>query len=104
MSCPAAAGVVALLLGKHKKQEKETGMNDCKTVNQIKEHLRKYSIDKGVSGKDKWFGWGIVDVSKMVKTQENGDTCTGIGSQPEETKKTKWQKFKDWMWMAFSRP
>jgi len=104
-ACPAAAGVVALLLAKHKKQEKETGMNDCKTVDQIKEHLRKYSIDYGVAGRDKWFGWGIVDVSKMITAQETGDACTGVIPQPEEEpKKSKWQKVKDWLWLKFSKP
>lgn len=105
MATPAAAGVVALLLAKHKKQEAETGKNDCKTVEQIKEHLKKYSTDYGISGRDKWFGWGIVDVSKMIADQENGDTLTGVGSQPDkEWKITKWQKIKDWFWMTFSRP
>lgn len=66
MATPAAAGVIALLLSKHKKQELETGKNDCKTVEQIKEHLRKYSKDHGPLGKDPWFGWGIVDVSRTI--------------------------------------
>jgi minor extracellular protease Epr len=105
MACPAAAGVVALLLAKHKKQEAETGKNDCKTVDQIKEHLRKYSIDVGVSGKDDWFGWGIVDVSKMIETPENEDSYSEITPQPIEVSRiSNWQKVKDWFWFTFARP
>lgn len=100
MATPAAAGVVALLLAKHKKQEKETGKNDCKTVDQIKEHLKKYSIDKGPAGKDKQFGWGIVDVSKMILTPESiNDPIIPIqppAPPPIEAEKTKWQKIIDW--------
>ncbi|MFA5754289.1 MAG: S8 family serine peptidase [Patescibacteria group bacterium] len=71
MSTPAAAGIIAILLAKHKKQEAETGKNDCKTVDQIKDHLKKYSIDLGPKGKDKWFGYGIIDVSRMILIPEN---------------------------------
>lgn len=48
MATPMVAGIVALMLSKHRNQEKETGINDCKTVQQIKEHLYKYSINKNV--------------------------------------------------------
>lgn len=102
MATPAAAGVVALLLAKHKKQEAETGMNDCKTIEQIKEHLRKYSIDHGPEYKDKWFGWGIIDVSKMILTPNTddisgGDTQTGVITKPTvEPKLSLWGKIKKW--------
>lgn len=66
MATPFVAGIVALLLAKHKKQEAETGMNDCKTISQIKEHLIKYSIDKGDIGKDNQWGYGIIDVDKLI--------------------------------------
>jgi len=66
MSAPFFAGVVALLLSKHKKQQKETGENDCVTVEQIKQHLLKYTIDKGYVGKDKNWGYGLVDVENMI--------------------------------------
>lgn len=69
MACPFITGIVALLLSKHKKQEKESGQNDCRTVEQIKEHLRKYAIDRGDIGKDKKWGYGIVDVDALI----NGD-------------------------------
>jgi hypothetical protein len=52
----------------------KTGKNDCKTVDQIKEHLRKYAIDMGKIGKDNSWGWGRVDVSKLIEASENGNT------------------------------
>lgn len=67
MSTPFISGIVALLLSKHKKQEAETGLNDCKTVNQIREHLVKHAIDKGDIGRDKCWGYGVVDVKKMLE-------------------------------------
>jgi major intracellular serine protease len=97
MATPAAAGVVALLLAKHKKQEEETGMNDCKTVEQIKEHLRKYSIDFGKVGKDDKFGYGIVDVSKMIITPESISSPIEIAPPSVPVKKNYWQKFIGWI-------
>ena len=63
---PFISGVIALLLAKHRKQELKTGENDCKTVEQIKEHLIKYTTDKGIIGKDDKWGYGIVDVEKLI--------------------------------------
>ena len=106
MATPAAAGVVALLLAKHKKQEAETGKNDCRTIDEIKEHLKKYSVDKGPTGKDDWYGWGIVDVSKMIMTPENVNDP--IVPKPDEEwdppAQSKWQKFTSWLWKHFVSP
>lgn len=66
MACPFISGVVALLLAKHKKQEQETGKNDCKTVDDIRQHLLKYTIDKGYVGKDNSWGYGMLDVEKLI--------------------------------------
>jgi len=66
MATPFIAGLVALLIAKHKKQEAETGKNDCKTVAQIKEHLVKYADDRGVVGKDAQWGYGVVDPYKLI--------------------------------------
>ena len=54
------------MLAKHRKQEKATGMNDCKTVAQIREHLLKYTHDKGMVGRDWSWGYGVVDVEKLM--------------------------------------
>ena len=55
------------MLAKHKKQEEETGKNDCKTVEQIREHLLKYTKDKGKVGKDNSWGYGVIDIEKLMK-------------------------------------
>lgn len=90
-SCPFVAGVVALLLAKHRKQELETGKNDCYTVAQIKEHLYKYANDKGVIGKDPSWGVGIVDPNRsLLETAENV-------KPPVKEKKKWWQKVLDFL-------
>ena len=66
MACPFVVGIIALMLAKHRKQEKETGKNDCKTVDEIREHLLKYTIDKGAKGKDNYWGYGIIDVKNLI--------------------------------------
>lgn len=65
MSTPFMAGLVCLLLSKHRIQEEETGKNDCITVDQIKEHLIKYADDKGIVGKDHNWGYGVVNPREM---------------------------------------
>lgn len=72
-ACPACAGILALLISKHKKQERETGKNDCKTVADMKWHLIKHSIDKGIMGKDSAFGYGIIDVEKLLLNDNNNE-------------------------------
>ena len=67
MACPFITGVICLMLAKHRKQEKATGMNDCKTVAQIREHLLKYTHDKGTRGRDNSWGYGVIDVEKLMK-------------------------------------
>jgi len=70
MACPFIAGVVALMLSKHKKQEKTENKNDCQTVEQIREHLLKYTKDKGEIGRDNDWGYGIIDVEKLIGGDE----------------------------------
>ena len=73
----------------YKKQEKETGFNDCKTIQQIKEHLIKYSDDKGIIGKDNTWGYGIIDPLKMLEDFKNESV--------EISKKSFWFfKIKQW--------
>ena len=36
------------------------------SLKQIREHLLKYTIDKGVVGKDNHFGYGVIDVEKLI--------------------------------------
>jgi len=66
MACPFLAGIIALMLSKHKINEAKGLDNDCITVPQIKQHLIKYTNDKGVIGKDDNWGYGVVDVPKLI--------------------------------------
>jgi subtilisin family serine protease len=77
MACPFIAGVVALMISKHRKQENATGKNDCKTVAQIREHLLKYTNDKGEVGRDNSWGYGVIDVEKLIKD--------GVETEPTPT-------------------
>lgn len=72
MACPFVTGIILLLKSKHMLQEKQTGQNDCKTVDEIKQHLIKYTVDRGIIGKDQYYGYGTVDVQKLL--EENGET------------------------------
>ena len=70
MACPFITGVICLMLAKHRKQEEATGINDCKTISQIREHLLKYTNDKGEVGRDNSWGYGVIDVEKLIKGEE----------------------------------
>lgn len=84
MACPFIAGVIALMISKHNKQEKETGKNDCKTVADIRNHLLKYTNDKGTVGKDNDWGYGVLDVEKMITGEsEEEDPFTPPHPEPE---------------------
>jgi major intracellular serine protease len=85
-SCPFVAGIVALMLAKHKKQELETGRNDCKTIEQIKWHLMKHSIDKGDLGRDSKWGYGMIDVEALINS-EHFDTQDIIQQEVTKTQK-----------------
>ena len=65
-AAPFCGGVVALMLSKHRKQEIETGTNDCTNILHIKQHLAKYAIDAGKKGHDREFGHGIIDPFQTV--------------------------------------
>jgi len=92
MACPFMAGTILLLMAKHKKQEKETGMNDCKTIAQIRDHLLKYTVDKGIIGRDDRFGYGVIDIENMIK---EGNVVVSIPVSVPSKKKTLWEKIKD---------
>ena len=91
MACPFMVGIIALMLAKHRKQEKETNQNDCKTIEQIKEHLLKYTLDRGEVGKDDKWGHGIVDIHSLLldKNIEDDPTSTSAHPDPIYTTTTK---------------
>ena len=78
MATPFVTGLVALLIAKHRIQEAETGKNDCKTVEQVRQHLIKYSDDKGVVGKDDTWGYGVIDPTKIGTDLTIGTTTTHV--------------------------
>tara|TARA_Y100001933_G_scaffold264388_1_gene329733 strand:+ start:1713 stop:2933 length:1221 start_codon:yes stop_codon:yes gene_type:complete len=81
MACPFITGVICLMLAKHKKQEEATGMNDCKTVAEIRDHLLKYTKDKGKVGRDNSWGYGVIDVEKLIG---GGDEEEPVKEEPKE--------------------
>jgi len=90
MSTPFMSGVIALLLAKHRDQEAVTGQNDCKTVEQVREHLKKYANDKGVTGKDDVWGYGVVsDVAKLIR-EDAVDNPPNPEPPPPPVPKKKW--------------
>jgi minor extracellular protease Epr len=66
-AAPFVAGIICLLLAKHKRQWRESGQNDCRTVEEIRQHLVKYAVDKGIIGKDDSWGYGIVSVKSLLE-------------------------------------
>lgn len=88
MACPFMAGIVALMIAKHKKQEKETGKNDCKTVEQIREHLLKYTMDRGRQGKDNSWGYGVIDLNLMFGSSSNSSQSSSSQSSSSQSSST----------------
>tara|TARA_B100001778_G_scaffold334986_1_gene350471 strand:- start:27765 stop:28829 length:1065 start_codon:yes stop_codon:yes gene_type:complete len=60
---PWITGIVALMIAKHRKFGGRTPVN---TVEDVREHLRKTSIDLGDAGKDAKYGNGIIDVQAAI--------------------------------------
>lgn len=96
MATPFMAGVVALLLSKHLKQELQTGKNDCKTVDQIKEHLKKYCDDKGISGHDDIWGYGVIDPIRLIYENTNSSSTITIPTLNFKQKIINWLRRLFW--------
>lgn len=63
MATPWAAGVVALMMAKHRKIGGKTPLH---TVEDVREHLKKTALDLDIAGKDNKTGFGLIDVSKAL--------------------------------------
>lgn len=87
MACPFIVGVISLMLSKHKKQEREGKNNDCKTPEQIFNHLKRCSIDKGEEGKDSEYGYGLINIKDLLNTKES--TPPEKPEEPEEPEEPK---------------
>lgn len=86
-ACPACAGLVALLIAKHRRQEAETGQNDCRTVADIYDHLKKYAVNpESPEGRDDAWGWGYVSVEKMF----------GLSAKKKATPRPRWLRQRHW--------
>ena len=62
-AAPFISGIVALMLSKHRKYG---GKTPCRNQKEVKEHLIKAAIDMGNPGKDIYYGWGRVDIPKLL--------------------------------------
>lgn len=83
MACPFITGVILLMLAKHRKQEELVGgENDCKTVEQIREHLLKYTDDKGAVGRDEDWGYGVIDVEDLILGKDEEPIKQPIKPEP----------------------
>lgn len=71
-SAPYIAGIIALLLSKHRQQQATTGKNDCVTIEQIKDHLKKHTVDLGEEGKDVKYGYGAIDINSVFINKNKG--------------------------------
>lgn len=63
MATPWVAGVVALMISKHRLHGGNTPIN---TVEDVREHLKKTSIDLNQAGRDAETGFGLIDVKRML--------------------------------------
>lgn len=58
-SCPAMAGICALILAKHRKKQ---GSTPCETPDQMLDHLKKYSVKLGPQNET---GFGTIDLNSL---------------------------------------
>lgn len=64
MATPWVAGVVALMIAKHRKIGGQTPLH---TVENVREHLSKTALDLETAGKDNKTGFGLIDVKKALE-------------------------------------
>jgi len=64
MATPWVAGLVALMIAKHRIHGGSTPLNG---VEDIRKHLKRTAIDLGDFGRDNRTGWGLIDVKKAIE-------------------------------------
>lgn len=64
MATPFVAGVAALILSKHLKNQGSTPINNWMDM---KQHLLQFATDIGTPGKDTFDGWGIINPQKELQ-------------------------------------
>ena len=65
MATPFITGVLALLIAKHKNSDSNNTPVD--TPERIREHLLRTADDAGVVGRDRFYGYGIVNPKKLLE-------------------------------------
>ena len=63
MATPWVAGIVALMISKHRKIG---GATPVDTVDQVREHLQKVCVDLADPGRDIYTGFGLIDVVSLI--------------------------------------
>ena len=97
MATPVITGIVALLLSKHFKQELDCGENDCRTVEQIRHHLKKYSDRNGVIGRDNTWGYGIIDVKEAIVNPLSTDAIVIEEDISQPVRPNIFRRFWNWL-------
>lgn len=64
MATPWLAGVLALILSKHRQHGGSTPVD---TVEQMRDHLKRIAVDLDTVGHDQNTGWGLIDVNKAIE-------------------------------------
>lgn len=75
MATPLVAGVVALMLSKHKSFG---GVSPIKTQKDLMEHLRRTAIDLGPSGYDPSYGAGLINPEQLLMMNGIGDSLVAL--------------------------
>lgn len=68
MATPFVAGVVALMLAKHKKYGGDTPITNSA---ELKQHLANVAIDLGKNGFDPRYGWGLINPKSLLDIQDS---------------------------------
>jgi len=78
MATPACSGLTALMLARHWEVEKKGELKTpIRNNTQLREHFKRFALDRGEEGHDRDFGWGIPDVGGLI-TDENGVKAASV--------------------------